>query len=259
MRLREAFFLAATLGAEADRRLRRFSALDLPRAAVWQAGCAAYLEEYIDGMEEDMRREAPGLYLRPRFSPGYGDLDISHQRAMFDLLELEKRLGLSLTQTQMMLPEKSVTAIAGLSNRARRACGRLRCLRKDRLPQQEEGHMKNFRDRLGRELLLMDGAMGTMLQSRGLKLGELPGNMNLRAPEVVRGIHAEYAAAGADIIQANTFGVSRLKFGDETAQSGARGHPHRPQSRGRERARGLCGRRHRPPGAAAQARGRSGI
>ena len=78
--------------------------------------------------------------------------------------------------------------------------------------------MKNFRDRLGRELLLMDGAMGTMLQSRGLKLGELPGNMNLRAPEVVRSIHAEYAAAGADIIQANTFGVSRLKFGDETAK-----------------------------------------
>ena len=78
--------------------------------------------------------------------------------------------------------------------------------------------MKNFRDRLGRELLLMDGAMGTMLQSRGLKLGELPGSMNLRAPEVVRGIHAEYAAAGADIIQANTFGVSRLKFGDDTAK-----------------------------------------
>ena len=102
--------------AEADRRLRRFSALDLPRAAVWQAGCAAYLEEYLGGMEDGLRREAPGLYLRPRFSPGYGDLDISHQRAMFDLLELEKRLGLSLTQTHMMLPEKSVTAIAGLSD-----------------------------------------------------------------------------------------------------------------------------------------------
>ena len=70
--------------------------------------------------------------------------------------------------------------------------------------------MKNFRDRLGRELLLMDGAMGTMLQSRGLRLGELPGSMNLRAPEVVRSIHAEYAAAGADVIQANTFGVSHV-------------------------------------------------
>ena len=77
--------------------------------------------------------------------------------------------------------------------------------------------MKKFRERLGRELLLMDGAMGTMLQARGLKLGELPGNMNLRAPEVVRGIHAEYLAAGADIIEANTFGVSRLKFADAAA------------------------------------------
>ncbi len=70
----------------------------------------------------------------------------------------------------------------------------------------------------------MDGEeMGTMLQSRGLKLGELPGNMNLRAPEVVRGIHAEYLAAGADIIEANTFGVSRLKFGENAA----RGRPIR--------------------------------
>ena len=116
---KEAFFLAATLGAEADRRLRRYAALDMPRAAVWQAACAAYLEEYLDGMEPAMRAEAPGLYLRPRFSPGYGDLDISHQRAMFDLLDLERRLGLSLTQTWMMLPEKSVTAIVGLADAPR--------------------------------------------------------------------------------------------------------------------------------------------
>ena len=100
--------------------------------------------------------------------------------------------------------------------------------------------MKDFRDRLGRELLLMDGAMGTMLQARGLKMGELPGNMNLRAPDVVRGIHAEYLAAGADIVEANTFGVSRLKFGDE-------------------RTRGLCGGQYRPLGAAAQAGGRLGL
>ena len=78
--------------------------------------------------------------------------------------------------------------------------------------------MNNFRDRLGRELLLMDGAMGTMLQARGLSLGELPGNMNLRAPEVVRSIHAEYLAAGADVVLANTFGVSGLKFAGETAK-----------------------------------------
>ena len=119
----EACFAAATLGAEADRLLRRYAALDLPRAAVWQAACAAYLEEYLDGMEAALRAEAPGLHLRPRFSPGYGDLDISNQQAMFFLLELEKRLGLSLTPARMMLPEKSVTAIIGLSKEPRKAAG----------------------------------------------------------------------------------------------------------------------------------------
>ena len=120
---KEACFAAATLGAEADRRLRRYAAVDLPRAAVWQAACAAYLEEYLDEMENALRAEAPGLYLRPRFSPGYGDLDISNQQAMFALLGLEKRLGLSLTPAWMMLPEKSVTAIIGLSAQPCRAAG----------------------------------------------------------------------------------------------------------------------------------------
>ena len=75
--------------------------------------------------------------------------------------------------------------------------------------------MRSFRERLGRELLLIDGAMGTMLQERGLGTGELPGRMNLRAAQTVRGIHEEYIAAGADIVTTNTFGASRLKFGDE--------------------------------------------
>ena len=75
--------------------------------------------------------------------------------------------------------------------------------------------MRSFRERLGRELLLIDGAMGTMLQERGLGAGELPGRMNLRAAQTVRGIHEEYIAAGADIVTTNTFGASRLKFGDE--------------------------------------------
>ena len=53
--------------------------------------------------------------------------------------------------------------------------------------------------------------MGTMLQNRGLKLGDLPEALNLTAPEVVRSIHEEYLDAGADVILANTFGVNRYK------------------------------------------------
>ena len=113
---REAFFLAATLGAEADMLLRRYAAIDLPRAAVWQAACAAYLEAYLDRAEAALLAQVPGLYLRPRFSPGYGDFGVSNQRAMFALLDLERRLGLSLTDGCMMMPEKSVTAVIGIAS-----------------------------------------------------------------------------------------------------------------------------------------------
>jgi 5-methyltetrahydrofolate--homocysteine methyltransferase len=63
----------------------------------------------------------------------------------------------------------------------------------------------------GDRAIIFDGAMGTMLQNRGLKLGDLPEALNLTAPEVVRSIHEEYLDAGADVILANTFGVNRYK------------------------------------------------
>ena len=60
-----------------------------------------------------------------------------------------------------------------------------------------------------------DGGMGTLLQARGLKPGELPERWNLTRPEVIIGIHLQYLEAGANIITANTFGANVLKFGDE--------------------------------------------
>ncbi len=61
-------------------------------------------------------------------------------------------------------------------------------------------------------VLLLDGAMGTMLQSRGLPPGELPELFNLSHPDVVTDIHRAYAQAGSDVITANTFGANRLKM-----------------------------------------------
>ena len=60
--------------------------------------------------------------------------------------------------------------------------------------------------------LYFDGAMGTMLQAAGLVSGELPETWNLTHPEVIRNIHEQYAAAGANIIKTNTFGANSLKF-----------------------------------------------
>jgi 5-methyltetrahydrofolate--homocysteine methyltransferase len=72
--------------------------------------------------------------------------------------------------------------------------------------------MKDFRAALQERVLVLDGAMGTLLQNRGLKPGGCPEEMNLIAPEVVTGIHREYAEAGADIIVTNSFGGSRIKL-----------------------------------------------
>ncbi len=72
--------------------------------------------------------------------------------------------------------------------------------------------MSRFRDAIKERVLVLDGAMGTMLQERGLAPGGSPEEMNLRAPDVVVGVHREYAAAGADIIVTNTFGGNRIKL-----------------------------------------------
>ncbi len=67
-------------------------------------------------------------------------------------------------------------------------------------------------DILGKKVLFFDGALGTQLQARGLKLGEVPEVFNIKNPDAVYGIHKEYKEAGADIITTNTFGANRLKL-----------------------------------------------
>lgn len=73
---------------------------------------------------------------------------------------------------------------------------------------------KNFLDRLGKQLLFFDGAMGTMLQAKGLQGGQLPEIWNLTHPETVIGVHRGYIEAGSHIISTNTFGANSLKLHD---------------------------------------------
>lgn len=72
--------------------------------------------------------------------------------------------------------------------------------------------MKTFRDAIREEVLILDGAMGTLLQERGLKAGQSPEELNLTMPDVVASVHKEYVEAGADIVISNTFGGSRFKL-----------------------------------------------
>ena len=107
----------ATLGAETDRLLTRASLTDMAKAVVLQACAAAYLEEYCDECQrkigEEMERE--GRYLRPRFSPGYGDFDIRYQEPLMQMLDCAKTIGLTMTDNYMMTLTKSGTAVTGAS------------------------------------------------------------------------------------------------------------------------------------------------
>src|SRR6476646_9581987 len=71
---------------------------------------------------------------------------------------------------------------------------------------------QEFRDQLSRRVIVADGAMGTMLYSRGVFINRCFDELNLSAADMVRQIHQEYVKAGAEILETNTFGASRPRL-----------------------------------------------
>ncbi len=112
-----AVLFGATLGTGTDRLITRTGLKDMARAVALQACAAALLEEYCDRRQEEIGRELEkeGGYLRPRFSPGYGDFDIGYQEPIMRMLDCAKQIGLSMTEGCMMTPTKSITAVIGVS------------------------------------------------------------------------------------------------------------------------------------------------
>lgn len=125
----KAVVLAATIGRTADMMIKKYSVLNMAKAAVVQAAGAAAIESYIDEVENKIRKEAAerSLYLRPRFSPGYGDFSLDYQKDVFQLLECSKRIGLTLTEGNLMMPTKSVTAVIGLTTEKQKSCHMKNC------------------------------------------------------------------------------------------------------------------------------------
>ena len=107
----------ATLGIAVDQLMTRKTIRDMAQAVVMQACAAALLEEYCDECQEKIAEEVgrEGGFLRPRFSPGYGDFSIDFQKQLMQLLDCAKTIGLTMTESYMMTPVKSVTAVIGVS------------------------------------------------------------------------------------------------------------------------------------------------
>jgi hypothetical protein len=108
---REVFLLAVTLGAGVDRLLLRLSRLSPARHFVTDALASALAERACDLAEETVAACIPH---RPRFSPGYGDLPLSLQPAILNVLNAERLLGITVSNTLLMSPTKSITCIIGI-------------------------------------------------------------------------------------------------------------------------------------------------
>lgn len=114
----EAFLMAATLGIAPDRLIARAQAAgEMGRAMLLQAASAAMIEAFCDQINDGLRGEVAreGLSLRPRFSPGYGDFPLESQAGLFQLLGVQKHVGIALTDALLMIPTKSVTAVIGIA------------------------------------------------------------------------------------------------------------------------------------------------
>lgn len=133
----QVLLIAVTLGLGVDRLLVRYGKLAVTKAVIMQAAAAAMIEAYCNELclgwkAEYAKRE---LHLRPRYSPGYGDFSLECQRMILDGLEAGKRIGITLTDGDMMVPTKSVTAVIGVSAEEHgchvegcEACKKLDCL-----------------------------------------------------------------------------------------------------------------------------------
>ena len=109
----EVIFLCGTIGAEFDAWQRRLSVLSAADALLSQQIGLDAVEKVMDELENEVKVkvEGEGLKLRPRRSPGYGDLPLSLSRKIISELDATKKIGVSITDSDLLVPSKSVTAI----------------------------------------------------------------------------------------------------------------------------------------------------
>jgi len=112
-----AILFGATIGIRFDMLIRKTMARDLAGSIWLQAIGTERIEALCNGFCEEQERKASekGFLLKPRFSPGYGDCPLTFQKDMFSLLDCSRHIGLSLTDSCLMVPSKSVTAIIGIT------------------------------------------------------------------------------------------------------------------------------------------------
>ena len=113
-----AVLFGATLGLELDRIIRKYEQINMTKVVIIDAIANVLIEDVADRAENEYREnlKKENLYLTCRYSPGYGDLPLSTQNELINLLDAPRKIGLTVTKSGIMIPRKSITAILGISN-----------------------------------------------------------------------------------------------------------------------------------------------
>ena len=111
-----AVVFAATVGLEIDRLMAKYANTAVTKTLFLQAIGAERIESLCEAFCADVKTQAEekGYFARPRFSAGYGDFPLEKQTELFALLDCGRKIGVSLTDSLLMTPTKSVTAVIGL-------------------------------------------------------------------------------------------------------------------------------------------------
>ncbi len=114
-----AVLFAATIGAGFDRLIRRYERTEMDTALFLQGYGAERAESLANTFNNEVKEAAEllGYKAHPRFSPGFGDLQLAVQKEFLGLLDAGRRMGITLSESCLMAPSKSVTAIIGLERK----------------------------------------------------------------------------------------------------------------------------------------------
>ena len=115
----ECILMSATLGLEIEREIRKLTYTDLTKGIIIDACATTAIEEVCDIVQDNIAKNLlkEDKYITYRYSPGYGDLSIEKNLDINNLLNSQKEIGLTVTNSGIMIPRKSVVALIGVSHR----------------------------------------------------------------------------------------------------------------------------------------------
>lgn len=115
----ECILMSATLGLEIEREIRKLTYTDLTKGIIIDACATTAIEEVCDIVQDNIAKNLlkEDKYITYRYSPGYGDLPIEKNLDINNLLNSQKEIGLTVTNSGIMIPRKSVVALIGVSRR----------------------------------------------------------------------------------------------------------------------------------------------